>query len=61
MDTETFRAQFKEELNTRYESHATKWDKNDRFDEYLRGKMDEIDSIEILFDKIWKKYIESRN
>lgn len=56
MNTEEFRARFKEELDARYESHSYKYDRNDRFDEYLRGKMDEIDSIEKIFDKLWKEY-----
>jgi hypothetical protein len=53
MDLNNFRARFKEELNIRYQSAESKYNKN--CDDYNQGRMDEIDSVEILFDKVWKE------
>ena len=48
-----FYTKFKEQLNIRYQSAESKYNKN--YDDYHQGIMDEIDRIEVLFDKTWKE------
>jgi hypothetical protein len=54
MTKEDFRSKFKEELNIKYESASSKWDKN--ADQYQQGMADGIDIVEGIFDKLWRQY-----
>lgn len=54
MNNQDFYNKFKEELNIRYQDCESKYNKN--CDNYHQGRMDEIDSIENLFDKIWREF-----
>lgn len=54
MNSQDFNDKFKEKLNVLFENAAAKADRTS--DLYWSGQMDGIDSVENLFDGLWREF-----